>query len=207
MSRASIVIPAYNQAAYLAEALESALAQTHPDLEVIVVDDGSTDETADVCLRFGGAARVRVVRTENRGVAEARNRGIAEATGDYLCFLDADDRYHRGKIARQAAQLDRDPHLGFVYCDIREIDQHGAPLDRDYSVGRERRLLNGDITPSLLRGGFFPPHVVMVRKTALAAIGGFDGALGGNADLDLRLRLSSAGFRAEYLDERLVDYG
>src|SRR5262245_1076820 len=155
MSRVSIVIPAYNQAAYLGEAIGSALAQTHQDVEVIVVDDGSTDATPEVCARFASDARVRTIRTANGGVAAARNRGITAASGAYLCFLDADDRYHPTKVATQAAMLDAERGIAFVYCDIVEIDEGGAPVDRQYSVGRERQLLSGDITASLLRGGYF----------------------------------------------------
>jgi glycosyltransferase involved in cell wall biosynthesis len=206
MSRVSIIIPAYNQAGYLAEAVASALGQTHADVEVVVVDDGSTDATPEVCARFAADARVRTIRTENGGVAAARNRGVSEASGAYVCFLDADDRYHPTKIAKQAAVLDAEPAVAFVYCDIVEIDESGAPVDRCYSVGRERQLLTGDITASLMRGGYFPPHVVMVRRDALAAIGGFDPALGGHADLDLWLRLAASGNRAAYLDEKLADY-
>jgi GT2 family glycosyltransferase len=206
MSRVTIVIPAYNQARYLGEAIASALAQTHADLEVIVVDDGSTDATPEVCERFASDARLRTIRTENLGVAAARNRGIAEASGDYLCFLDADDRYHPTKAAAQAALLDADCTVAFVYCDIVEIDEAGAALERGYSVGCERPVLSGDITTSLLRGGYFPPHAVMVRRQALDTVGRFDTALGGHADLDMWLRLATAGFRAAYLDEKLADY-
>src|SRR4051812_8219775 len=90
----SIVIPVYNIDRYLAPTLDSVVAQTHRNLEIILIDDGSTDESGSLCLQYAATdARVRYVRQHNRGVSAARNRGIREATGDYLMFLDSDDLF------------------------------------------------------------------------------------------------------------------
>jgi glycosyltransferase involved in cell wall biosynthesis len=89
----SVVIPCYNQARFLGEAIESVLSQSYRAFEVVVVDDGSTDNTSEVVARYAGAdAGVRLIRQENRGLAGARNRGLAEAEGEYVVFLDSDDR-------------------------------------------------------------------------------------------------------------------
>ena len=103
MPTVSVVIPAYNSASYLAEAVESALGQTFKDLEILVVDDGSTDETQELMRRYGPP--VRCLSQENTGVATARNRGIDESRGRYVAFLDADDVWQPDKLEKQLAAL------------------------------------------------------------------------------------------------------
>jgi glycosyltransferase involved in cell wall biosynthesis len=206
MHLVSIVIPAFNQGRFLQQAIESALSQTHTALEVIVVDDGSTDETVEVCARLAADSRVRVIQQRNQGVGAARNRGARAASGDYLCFLDADDFYHHEKVELQARLLDECPAIDWVYCDIVGVDENGRPADDSYSVAASRTCLNGDIFDSLVLGGFFPPHTVMLRRKIFEAIGGFDPALGGNADLDLWLRMAARGHRVEFVDRRLAYY-
>jgi len=206
MPKVSIIIPAYNQARFLATAIESALRQTHPDVEVVVVDDGSPDATAEVAARFSSHLNLRYVRQANTGLPGARNRGLRESTGEFVCFLDADDFFHPEKIARQVQALEADPGLDFVYCDIIRVDEAGEPLADSYSVGAVGRPLSGNIFQSLLLGGYFPPHTVLIRRKAIAAVGEFDPDLGGHADYDLWLRVSGAGGRAGYLDEKLAYY-
>src|SRR5712672_3063531 len=126
MPKVSIIIPAYNQARFLGVAIESALRQTFSDLEVIVIDDGSTDQTRQVAAGFGD--RIRYIHQDNTGLPGARNRGIRESSGEYLCFLDSDDFYHPDKLQRQVELLDADPEIGFVYCDIVTTDEAGQPL-------------------------------------------------------------------------------
>ena len=123
MPKVSVIIPAYNQAKFLAVAIDSCLEQTYRDIEVIVVEDGSTDETRDVAARFGD--RISYIHQENTGLAGARNRGIGESKGEYLCFLDSDDFFHPQKIQRQVELIEADPQLGFVYCDIVTTDEAG----------------------------------------------------------------------------------
>ena len=201
----SVIIPAFNQADYLPTAVESVLAQTWADCEVVVVDDGSTDNTAKALHALHANPRVRSVWQANAGVGAARNRGIQEARGDLLCFLDADDWYHPGKLAAQVAQFQRDPSLDWVYCDVTTVDADGCQTD-DYSVATSRVVLSGYILDSLVVGGYFPPHTVMLRRRVIDRVGGFDPLLGGHADYDLWLRLSAAGCPVEFLPERLAYY-
>jgi GT2 family glycosyltransferase len=205
MSTVSVIIPAFNQAQYLGAAIDSVLGQTLPDVEVVIVDDGSTDDTPHVLAAYGGNRRVRIVRQQNAGVGAARNAGFNVSRGELISFLDADDLYHPDRLARQIGRFDESPHVGFAYCDIVRIDAGGAVAD-DYEVQRARLVLDGDIFESLLAGGYFPPHTVIVRREVFEKSGGFDPALGGHADLDLWLRLSGAGVRAAFLPEKLAYY-
>ena len=174
MTKVSIIIPAYNQARFLAQAVDSALQQTHPNLEVVVVDDGSTDETPQVADSFASRPNVRIIHQANAGLPGARNRGLVESTGDYVCFLDSDDYYAPDKVARQAALLDADPELGFVYCDITTVDESGQPVPEQYSIAKSQRELSGNLFTSLLLGGYFPPHTVMIRRAVLDRTGAFN---------------------------------
>jgi glycosyltransferase involved in cell wall biosynthesis len=127
MPRVSVVIPSYNHAAFLGEAVHSVLAQTFTDLELIVVDDGSTDDSLAV---LGGIrdARLRVVAQRNQGAHAALNGGLAQARGDVLAILNSDDAYHRERLARAVAALDAAPHIGLVGSAIAVIDARGAGL-------------------------------------------------------------------------------
>lgn len=206
MTSVSIIIPAYNQAGFLAQAIESALGQTHPAVEVVVVDDGSTDRTPEVAASYRDRPKFKYVRQENQGLPGARNRGLAESSGAYLCFLDSDDCYLPEKAARQASLLDEDPELGLVYCDITVVDASGQPAREQAPVAENQRALSGDIFESLMVSGYFPPHTVMIRRSVLDQVGPFDRALGGHADYDLWLRVAGAGFKAAFIPERLALY-
>lgn len=121
--RFSVIIPTYNGAAFIAETLRSVLAQSYAAAEVIVVDDGSTDRTADVLAVFAG--RVQVVRQAQGGIGAARNRGVAEATGDFLAFCDHDDVWHAEKLRRQADYVINHPDTDVLYTDALEFDASG----------------------------------------------------------------------------------
>ena len=205
MTLVSIVIPAYNQARFVAQAVESALRQTHQPIEVVVVDDGSTDDTPEVLRAFADRSDVRIVRQPNAGLPAARNRGLDEAHGEFICFLDSDDRLGPRYVERLIAPLLADASLAFAYCDVQMVDDTGTPSS-DFSVGAARRVVSGDIFDSLLVGGYFPPHAVLVRRSQLEQHGAFDLDLGGHADYELWLRLAAAGGRAAYVNDRLVDY-
>src|SRR3990167_8128796 len=119
--RVSVVIPTYNYARYLPQAIDSVLGQTYPHIEVVVVDDGSTDESRDVLRAYG--SRIRWVQQERQGVSAARNRGVRESRGDLVAFLDADDRWLPTKLERQVARWCNEPELGLVHAGEEIIDE------------------------------------------------------------------------------------
>jgi len=201
----SFVIPAFNQARYVRQAIESALAQTHTPVEVIVVDDGSTDGTARALAEYRERSNVTIIRQPNAGVAAARNRGLAGSRGEFVCFLDADDYVAPTFAATLSVALIDDASVGFAYSDVTRVDQFEAPVD-DYSVGAARRTVNGDIFESLVIGGYFTPNCALVRRSVLDAVGHFDLDLGGHADYDLWLRITGAGHAAVHISERLAFY-
>jgi glycosyltransferase involved in cell wall biosynthesis len=205
MPLVSIIIPCYNQGRFLQDAISSALAQSHRDLEVIVINDGSTDETEQVARRFTEDPRLHLINQANEGLPAARNRGIRESNGEFLNFLDSDDWLEPDMVRNLADTLNENPDAGFAYCDVRVIPPEGS-ADNTYSVGTARQILNGDIFDSLVLGGFFPPQTVLIRRSVLDQIGHFNTALGGHADYELWLRATAHGFRALYVDQKLTHY-
>ncbi|MFI5042321.1 MAG: glycosyltransferase family 2 protein [Acidimicrobiales bacterium] len=195
----SVVIASYNGARYLGEAIESVLAQTHPAVETIVVDDGSTDDTAQVVARYGAA--VRGLHQPNAGPCVARNLGLRNARGDYVVFLDHDDRLLADKVARQAAVLDARLEVGLVYGGWRFIDDAGNVLAATGWPTRE-----GDLLAEIVLEN--PIHLAsaMVRRSVLDAAGGFDERRTGLEDWELWLRLSRRGLRWACVDAPLVEY-
>jgi glycosyltransferase involved in cell wall biosynthesis len=180
-----VVIPTYNRAAYLPQAIDSALAQSVTDREIVVVDDGSTDGTAPILAAYAG--RIRAVRQENAGEAAARNRGVREANGTWIAFLDSDDLWEPEALATLLRAAGEHPEAGLVAMRARAIRQDGTPTGRIHgktSPGpyfSTRSILCGDA------GGILMP---MVRRELLLAEGGFDEALASATDCDMWLRLS-----------------
>jgi glycosyltransferase involved in cell wall biosynthesis len=200
----SLVIAAFNHGRVLAEALDSALAQTLKGLEIVVVDDGSTDDTPAVLARYAG--KVRVVRQPNRGLAAARNTGLATARGRYVSFLDADDVLMPTKLAEQQALLERAPTVGWTYCDVLiETVATGAQMRASERFGYGARMLDGWLFAELIRGNFIPAIAPLIRRGVLDAAGGFDEQLTALEDWDLWLRLSLIS-EARYSPAVLVRY-
>jgi glycosyltransferase involved in cell wall biosynthesis len=201
MRTVSAVIPVHNGERYLREALDSALGQSRPADEVIVVDDGSTDGTPRLLEAYAG--RVRVLRQANAGVAAARNRGLREAKGDFAAFLDADDRWLPGKLAAAAAALERHPAAVLAFSDMTVIEADGR---RGRRV--RRRPEGRDLFRSLLLGNTVTTSSAVVRREAALAAGGFREGMrcpAGAEDWDLFLRLARAG-AAVYVGKSLVEY-
>src|SRR5215212_8886473 len=121
----SVVIPCYNQAHFLGEAIESVLAQSHPNFEIIVVDDGSPDDTSEVAARYPG---VRLVRQENQGLSGARNAGLARSEGEYVVFLDSDDRLLPEALEAHLEHLETRPECAFVSGYYKLMADDGSPL-------------------------------------------------------------------------------
>ncbi|MBI1789613.1 MAG: glycosyltransferase [Acidobacteria bacterium] len=179
----SVVIACYNQGRYLRDAIESALAQTHPNLEILVVDDGSTDETAQVARAF---PRVGYIRQDNRGLPAARNTGLRESAGRYLVFLDADDRLLPHAVQSGLDCFRRYPDSGFVFGAYRNIHDDGTPAPTDSIPNVER-----DHYWRLLQGNFIGMHAtVMYSRQVLEAAEGFDERLRACEDYELYLRLA-----------------
>jgi cellulose synthase/poly-beta-1,6-N-acetylglucosamine synthase-like glycosyltransferase len=183
----SVVIPTYNAARFLADAIESALAQTVRDIEVIVVDDGSTDETAEVLARFGD--RIRGIRLAHAGVAAARNAGIEVSRAPFIAFLDADDVWAPEKLARQLPVLHADGDVGLVCSDFSIQSPNGATAPSPFPTGRA--LVNGHVFDELLAGCWVTTSTVVIRRRTLDAIGLFDPTLEvGGEDIHLWLRVA-----------------
>lgn len=200
MPLVSVIIPVFNQERFVGEAIECVLAQTMPDLEVIVIDDGSTDQTAAAVAAFG--ERVIYRRQSNQGPAAARNAGLSIASGKYVLFLDADDRIPPHKLTLQTARLESDPDVCLVYSGWRCISEDGQ---RVLSVTRPNR--QGNLIKELLRRRFYlVTGAVVVRRASIDAVGVFDVSLKHAEDTDLWVRLANAGFAFGYVDELLFDY-
>jgi hypothetical protein len=185
MPRVSIIVPAYNQARFLGSAIRSALDQTDRDLEVIVVDDGSTDDTREVACGFSDT-RVRYVRQENRGLSAARNTGIRHAHGAFLTYLDSDDQFLPEKLEILLGAFERRPELGFVAGEAILVDEEGQPLGERFARG-----VPEEPTEWLLGN---PLHVgsVLIRREWQDRMGAFDEALRSYEDWDMWLRLARA---------------
>jgi glycosyltransferase involved in cell wall biosynthesis len=190
----SVVIPTYNRAREVSAAIDSALAQTRPALEVIVVDDGSTDETMEVLARYGET--IRVVRQANQGVSAARNAGIAAARGDLLAFLDSDDAWLPQSLELRAARIEADPELGLVHCGV-DFEGSGIRLDgMEGSVALE--ILRLDRSVIIAHGSG-----VMVPRRVAEEVGGFDVRMRVSEDWDFCYRVA-ARYRIGFVSEVLV---
>ncbi|MGB8276144.1 MAG: glycosyltransferase [Alphaproteobacteria bacterium] len=180
MPKVSIVVTAHNYAKYLPKSLESALGQSFDDLEVVVVDDGSTDHTAEVLARYAADPRLKIVTTEGVGLAAASNRGIAASSGEYIVRLDADDWFDENLVLVEARFLDKHPNVGLVYCDYCTVDTHGELIDRvrRARVNEEVELLD---RPCLAAGA-------MYRRKCFEAIGGYDESIRYQEDYDFWIK-------------------
>ncbi len=187
----SVVIPAFNAAPYAAEAVESALAQTYRPIEILAVDDGSTDGTGDVLNRY--SARITVIRQENRGVYRTRNAGASWAKGDFVAFLDADDVWRRDKIEKQMAAFKKFPRAVLAASRVVCVDRAGKklPVPLEGGISGQFDSARGFYEPLLRKGNFNPLSSVVVRKAAYFALGGFyDQERLLSADYDLWIRMA-----------------
>jgi glycosyltransferase involved in cell wall biosynthesis len=192
----SVIIPTYNRAATIAEAVESALYQTHREIEVIVVDDGSTDSTLEILRGFGD--RIQVVCQENAGPSAARNRGVSASTGEIIAFLDSDDIWLPDKIRQQVELMEQGgERMVCCVCNAESKDLDGRPEGTSFELAGFR--------PGIPRGEWLNPgevlatgfllfnQVVAIRRAAFDNVGGFKRSLRLLEDYDLAIRLSSQG--------------
>lgn len=184
MQNISVVIPTYNRSEFLKGAIESAIHQTHDDLEVVVVDDGSEEFYAsEIVDKYPEHVRC-VVHKENQGLSAARNTGIEHSEGEYVAFLDDDDRWHEAKLEEQVAALEADPNAGLATCRLASIDANGNLLRCDKDV------VGGNISKSIYMQNLIgTPSRVVVRRSALPSERPFDEGLPTKQDWDFYIRL------------------
>jgi glycosyltransferase involved in cell wall biosynthesis len=182
----SVVVITYNAAEYVGHAIESVLQQTWQNLELIVVDDGSTDDTQSLVQRVGDD-RLRYVRQANQGPSAARNRGIRESRGEFVAFLDADDWWSPEKLCRQVAAARPHPDVGLIYSFAVGVDGAGK------EIGRMNTVVNGRVIERLLLGQCIAGSAssVMVTRKAIDTVGVFDESLHHAEDWEYWIRVAS----------------
>lgn len=198
MPKVSVIIPTYNNAKYIDKSINSVLSQTYKDFEIIIVDDGSSDNTKEVLKQYNG--KIKYYYQENKGVSFARNKGIRESSGEYIAFLDSDDVWFPNKIEIQILILEKDEKVGLVCSLVTTIDNGGKPL--------------GIIKPSKLPGESFGeffflgssyPSTYLIRKRCFDEVGLFDEKIAILEDLDICLRIALK-FKIKIESEPLVYY-
>jgi glycosyltransferase involved in cell wall biosynthesis len=186
------MIGAYNAAPYLGEAIESALGQDYEPIELIVVDDGSTDGTADVARSF---AQAKVIQQENGGNGAARNRAVEHASGELYAFLDADDRFTPGKLSMQKAALDADPGLDMVFGHVREF--FSPELDEETRASLR--------PPAAEPMPWTAPNLMLVRRESFQRVGPFTTEVRVGVTVDWFARAAEAGLRYVILPEVVLE--
>ncbi len=194
----SVIIPTYNRRVMVREAINSVLAQTAAPFELIVVDDGSSDGTAEDLARLGAESGIRIERMANRGPAAARNRGVAIARAPLIAFLDSDDLWAPTKLERQLAFMSENPG-----CAISQSDETWIRNGRRVNPGMRHRKRAGNFFVESLRTCLVSPSAVLMRKRLFDSIGGFDEDMTAAEDYDLWLRIQ-VDHEIGLLDEPLV---
>ena len=200
--RVSVVIPTYNMAHFLSEAIESVLQQSFRDFEIIVVDDGSTDNTSEVMAQF--SSRVKYVRRENGGPSAACNGGDDIAQGRYLLFLDADDTLMEGALEKAVSVMDGAPQAGFCYGQVRYMDVDGKELKLVHEWPERSGLVTArQIMLELVNLHFILPSAAFFRRDCFREVGRFDESLGYSEDTELFARMAKR-YPVVYVAEPLV---
>ena len=197
----SVIIPLYNSAKYIKETIESALNQKYSEIEVIIIDDGSTDRSAEIVKGLNDR-RIIYIYQQNKGVSLARNKGILASRGKYIALLDHDDLWLPEKLEKQIPILDGNPEIGLVYSDSYKINPEGGILGKLFE---EVKPCRGNVFPELFLGNFIPCLTAVVRKTVLDKVGVFNHHFSIAEEYDLFLRIARF-FKVEYVDLPLAKY-
>lgn len=200
--KVSVIIPAYNAEPYIGASLRSVMGQTYRHIEILVVDDGSTDTTAGIVAGYAQKDdRIILISQQNKGLAAARNSGIARATGEYICILDSDDIMLPKKIERQLVYMEAHPD-----CDITYSDLYHFIDDTTRIYHHPMPAVGNDVYTSLLYGNSINPNAVFFRRSVYERFGGFDESLLSAEDWDYWLTIAYRGARFMYQPERLTLY-
>lgn len=200
MPKVTVVIPAYNAMRYLPETIETVLAQTFTDFEMLVVNDGSTDDTEEWVSRLTDP-RVRMISQNNRGLSSARNTGIIEAKGEYIAILDADDLWEPTKLEKQVYCLDEKPEVGLVYTWTTLADQDGRPTGRIVASQAEGDVWQQLIEFNMVCCGSTP----LIRRSCFEIVGLFSEGIDASADWDMWLRIATK-YSFAVVKEPLIRY-
>lgn len=196
MGKVTVIIPTFNRAHCLAESIQSVLDQSFTDFDLIVVDDGSTDNTPEILRQFEGIQQIRL--EENQGVSFARNQGIAQAKGEWIAFLDSDDLWKKNKLATQMKWVESHPDVKAIYTDEIWI-RKGVRVN----AMNKHRKYSGDIFRYCLPLCIVSPSSVMLHNELLNEVGGFDESMPVCEDYDLWLRIAKR-FPFHFIEEKLI---
>jgi glycosyltransferase involved in cell wall biosynthesis len=205
MHKVSIIMPVLNGERYIAESVESILAQTYKNYELIVINDGSTDSTAERLQSFAGKLDLKVIRHETRqGVVTSMNDGLRAASGDYIAFLDHDDAWFPNMLETEAGYLDQVPEASMVHSDFQTIDSLGNVIEESVARCRERKRPTGSVFRELFLDSFIVGNSVLIRKQCFEKLGDFDrGLIWGDYHMWLRV---ARHYRVDYIPKVLVKY-
>lgn len=200
MADISVIIPTYNRAKKVVRAIESVLRQTYRDYEIIVFDDGSTDNTKEVVRAINDNRLVYISGNKNRGAGAARNEGVRYAQGKYIAFLDSDDEWLPDKLEKQIEYIACHPEVGMVYGKMHVIK---GEKEGDFPNNTTEGELEGDIYSWLLRRNTIGAPTMFIKKECFDAIGGFDESLNCLEDWEFSVRFAKE-YRIGYIDEPLI---
>jgi len=196
----SIITPTFNRADFLPEAIESVLSQDYGNFEFLIIDDGSTDNSKEVIENYMGSGKIRYFYQENSGQSVARNKGIAEAKGEFICFLDSDNRWLPEKLSASIEAFESNPGVDIVYGDVILIDEAGKEFSR-----KNMKRYSGQITKELLQDNCVSMNTTMTRTEKIREVGGFSRHVKVADDYDLWLRLSAICAYL-YVPKLMADY-
>lgn len=199
----SVVITCYNYDKYLERSIESALNQTYCNLEIVIVNDGSTDNSDKVISGYLNNEKVKYIKQANMGQAHAKNVGVLNSTGRYVAFLDADDIWCADKLEKQMVKF-RDKNVGVVYCRAKYVDENNVTFEYEMS-GNYLQPQRGEVTKWLLYDNFIQFSSSVVKKECFETMGLFDESLKMGIDWDLWLRISTV-YQFDYVEDRLFYY-
>lgn len=203
MQLASIIIPAYNAKKYIEETVQSVLNQSYTNWELLIIDDGSTDNTIEIIEALAKTdSRINYITKKNSGVSDSRNKGLSIAKGEFISFLDADDIWNKENL-KEKINFIVENNIDVAYSDCEKIDANSNSL---------KNILTGSESPELsdillLKGNYITaPSGIVLKKSVLDKIGGFDTNLSNNADQELWIRILSNNFKIKLIKKTLWKY-